>query len=140
MSVETTLRIEIAVPPGQVAHVGSIPLAITFRNGGTPVRILRQFEPLPVFFSFDMVDADGTPLLLPGGGKIDLRRNVMEYVTLARGETYMLAVDIHHLMPSPLKADAYTLSVTYHNQYGEDCFRGSLHSNTITVTIGGNQR
>lgn len=134
MTGETALRIEISTLPGEVYHAGNLPLAITFTNSGAqPLRILRQFEPLPVFFSFEMVDMDETPRLMPGGGKVDLRRDRMEYITLNPEEVYKLQVDIHGLLPSPFTPGIYMLNVVYHNQYGEDCFRGRVSSNVITI-------
>jgi hypothetical protein len=40
---------------------------------------------------------------------------------------------------SDLQPGSYKISVTYRNQYGEDCFRGELNSNVLEVNITSNK-
>ena len=135
---DSALHIGLAPVAGTTYHPGYAPFILTFHNmGQEPLRILHWFEPLAVFFWFDLVRADGTPLLIAGGGKTDLVVSDMRYITLEPGEHFELTVDIHPLLPLPFEPGLYTVRVTYHNQYGENCFRGQVVSNPVDVMIEG---
>jgi hypothetical protein len=132
MTSDLTLTIE-ARGPAAPEH---LVLTARFRNGGdAEVRLLGTFTPLPVFFAVDLTRSDGTPLLLPGAGKIDLWPPDVTYVPLGPGESFAVDLDVGAILPAPLEPDTYTVAVTYHNQYGEDCFQGVLHSEPITVRV-----
>ena len=138
-----TLRLEISKIVGALYERISLPMRITFVNRGTaPIRILDHFEPLPVFFSFHVVKADGTPLIIPGAGKIDFGPNEAGYLDLLPGSSHSIEVNIAGLVTKGLGPGLYSVSATYHNQYGECCFRGVLKSDAVTVEVlaghGGN--
>jgi hypothetical protein len=114
----------------------SIPLSISFDNREEAlVRMLDVFQPTPVFFSFEIVGEDGTPVILPGGGKIDFGPEPLRYRELKMGDAYTVTIDIADLLSGPLRPGAYAVSANYHNQYGDRCFRGIVGSNTITIRI-----
>jgi hypothetical protein len=114
----------------------SLPVLMGFVNSGDePVRLLAHFEPLPVFFSFRLVKADGTPVAVPGAGKIDFGPGKPECLELAPGDTHTVDADVGTLLTGELEPGRYSLSATYHNQYGEACFRGVLESNEISIDV-----
>jgi len=102
-------------------------LRATFTNRGDDVeRLLGEFEPTPVFFTVSVVRDDGTPVLDSGGGKVAFN-DPPRYVVLAPGERHTVRIPL----PEPLSAlppGRYEIGVEYHNQYGDDCFKGVLRS------------
>jgi hypothetical protein len=113
-----------------------LPVILTFVNNGPgPTCLLDRFEPVPVFFTFDVVRADGTPLPISGGGKIDFGPDGMKPLELLPGGSHSVQVDLAQLLTHPIEPGLYSLSATYHNQYGKDCFLGSIRSNTISVQV-----
>ena len=135
------LELEIAPVPGAVYTTRYLPLGVLFVNRGTtPVRILDCFHPLPVFFSFEMLDAEKTPFNLPGGGKIDFGPSQPTETELGPGSRRRIEIDLAGLVTEPLRPGPYSIAATYHNQYGERCFRGTLRSNTITIEVQQSRR
>lgn len=119
--------------------VNSAPVSVTFRNSGpNSFELLDLFDPIPVFFGFQIVRSDGTPLQVPGAGKIHL--GPADVIVLGAGETHTVELDIGSLLAdAEIKSDSYTVSVTYQNQYGEGCFHGRVESNEVVVTIQGQE-
>jgi hypothetical protein len=113
-----------------------IPLRLTFENTGSLIiRILNYFEPLPIFFSFQLSDSKGTPIAIPGAGKIDFGPGELSYIELGEGEQFSTEVDLDRWIQQELTTGIYTLTATYHNQYGQNCFQGHLKSNSITIVL-----
>lgn len=112
-----------------------MPVEVTFQNvGELPIRVLKTFEPAPIFFSFDIIRDDGMPIDTPGAGKISI--DTMEFLNLMRGESFSVSIDIAPLLPEPLAAGKYSLSVEYHNQYGDGhSFTGKAFSNTVPFAV-----
>ena len=134
----SSLRVSVCAIEGAVYTRDNIPLRIVFESTGEGgIRLLRHFEPLPVFFAFRIVREDGTPIGIPGAGKIDFREGSIRYLVLNSRETFGILVDLAEIIPSPedVTEGDYEISVTYHNQYGEDCFRGKIGSDPINVKI-----
>lgn len=113
------------------------PFRVTFRNAGTePLNLLAIFEPIPVFFQFEIARSDGTPVQVPGGGKIDPPQGSEPYVALAPGATHVHELDLAPLLPAEgWASDTYTVFVRYRNAYGVGCFRGVIESEPISVRI-----
>ena len=99
------------------------------------VELSERFEPLQVFFSFQIARADGTPLSTAGGGTIDFRRKPPGYVELRPGESHSIDADLAGLLSEALAPEDYSISATNHNQYGERCFHGTLGRNPITINV-----
>ena len=138
----------VARADGEVLEIGldavgaplttaSAPFRVTFRNAGeAPLNLLAIFEPVPVFFQFQIAGADGTPIDVPGGGKIDPLHGDEPYLALAPGATHAQVVDVAPLLPrQDWASGAYTVSVRYRNAYGVGCYRGVVESEPITVRI-----
>lgn len=98
-------------------------------TGNSDITILKEFKPLPVFFSFHLTKEDGTPISIPGGGKISFGSEP-QHVILRPAEFVGVKINICDL-DGKLSSGRYKLSVEYHNQYGSNCFKGILKSNTI---------
>ena len=133
------LALLIIVASGTIPTPTSVLVDVVFKNVSREnVRILKRFEPdedLPIWFSVQLASADGTPLLgAKGGGKINLR-GTLDYVLLKPGEEFSLRLNAAKLFETEIPVGTYHASVTYHNQYGHDCFKGQLKSSTITITI-----
>src|SRR5689334_14329106 len=129
------LRIDAAQSSGQAM------VRLTFANRGAETAcILDLFEPLPVFFSFHLARQDGTPISLPGGGKMELGPEPLEYVKLDAGQSHTIRVDLGPLLPPGVGQGTYTLSAEYHNQYGKDAAQRTLQSNTVPLVLTGGSR
>lgn len=112
------------------------PLKVTFQNvSNKPIRILDMFEPVPVFFSFQVTQADGVPIVnVPGAGNMDPFGS-LNYITLKPNEKFTTTVRLDQVLPEVFQPGDYKLSVIYKNQYGENCFTGRLTSNPIKLKI-----
>jgi len=132
-----SLRLILAPVSGGTASPTNIFLRITFENNGSQkLRLLAEFDPLPVFVTFNIVCEDGTPLAdLPGGGKVDFPARQLRYVELEKNEFFGIQIDLATFLTTPLREGRYQISATYHNQYGENCFQGSVSSPPISVTV-----
>lgn len=128
-----------------ISLVGSSPvqndrivLNTVFENvSDDKVRILDSFDVqknLPIWFQVQMVRLDGTPVSgVRGGGKINLR-GTLKYVTLKPGERFQLQLDIAKMMTERYVGD-FKISLLYRNQYGQDCFKGVVNSNTLALSL-----
>jgi hypothetical protein len=135
---DETAPIQLTIAPASPApcFADTIPLSIGLGNrSDASVRMLDVFEPTPVFFSFAIVRADGTPVIVAGGGKIDFGPGQLHYRELKKGDVHTVAVDLAAVVHPRLRPGSYTVSATYHNQYGEECFRGVVSSNSIAIRI-----
>lgn len=101
--------------------------------GAKPVRVLKEFRPHPVFFNLNLVKDDGSIIFTPGAGKISFGRSV-RYVELDSNEFVGVSLNLDEIY-GELAPGKYKLNVVYHNQYGQDCFKGRLQSNTIEISI-----
>jgi hypothetical protein len=133
------LALLIIIAGGAKPTPTSVSVDVVFKNVSPEnVRILKRFEPeedLPIWFSVHLTSADGTPLLgTKGGGKINLR-GTLDYVLLKPGEEFSLQLNAAKFFQTELPEGMYKVSVTYHNQYGHDCFKGHLKSNTVTIIV-----
>ncbi|HIH11439.1 TPA: hypothetical protein HA241_04575 [Candidatus Woesearchaeota archaeon] len=113
----------------------NVSLTVRFNNLGKEIKILNLFEPIPVFFSFHIKREDGTPIIVPLGGKIDLINDQINCITLeGPGDQYYADLNLNEILPEGLDVGTYNVSVEYHNQYG-DCFKGVLVSDIITIKV-----
>ena len=128
------LELAAGAPPLSTARA---PMRVTFKNtGSAELRILDVFEPTQVFFQFSVTRPDGTPITIPGGGKIDPPAGVEQFIAIAPGAAHTREVDMANLLPAgEWVSGEYIVWVNYRNQYGQGCFRGTAESNAITVTI-----
>lgn len=132
------LALMIAVAEGTAPGPKSLLLDVVFKNTSTEtVRLLKRFhdeENLSIWFQLQMLTLDGTPVAgMRGGGKINLR-GPLDYVTLGPGETFSFRLNAIKLLTA-LHPGTYKVSLTYRNQYGQDCFKGTVESNTITIPV-----
>jgi len=135
---DTTIapRVTLTTTQEMPVRPDSVGVRVTFSNPhDAPIHILDQFEPVPVFFSFDIVGQDGTPVFVPAGGKIDFGPVRPGCRALQQHESHSVDIDLRPLLSAPLRAERYSVSVTYHNQYGDRCFQGVVRSNTIAIDI-----
>lgn len=122
-------------------NVSHIPLKVTFENTSKgDVRILKAFKDpavLPVFFRFGITASDGTPVATRGGGKVTLSPESYQYAVLKKGQKLEVIADVAQMIPDSvkLKEGTYDVNLVYQNQYGTDCFKGRVESNTIQVLL-----
>jgi len=136
---QTPLSLSICAVKSSLYTRENIPLRIAFENvSNGKLKILRRFRPVPVFFSIHMARTDGTPINIPGAGKISFQKDSIEYLELNTKEIFGFQINIADLVTSSngITEGDYELSITYHNQYGDGCFRGKINSNSINVKIG----
>ena len=135
------LKLTISSVPGADYNSAHIPLKVTFENlSNKPIRILNAFNDPKVqfiFFRLSIRSSDGTPIPPVGGGKVSLTKQSYQYVVLNKGEKTEVVFDAAAELSSgtKLRAGAYDFSVTYQNQYGDDCFQGKLDSNVVKITL-----
>jgi hypothetical protein len=135
------LQVELQSHPAVSYLEEGIPVKIVFKNtNDNPIRILNAFDQpraLPVFFRFNVRDENGKSVSLPKGGKISLSENSIKYIELKKWEIFELSVNLRDIIPADtvLKPGTYTVSVTYKNQYREDCFKGEIKGNTTQVSL-----
>lgn len=138
---DSDLKVNLQTISGTNYSKENFPLVIVFENASeSTIRILDAFsntKALPVFFNFEIKDSNGTPIPVPGAGKISIAKNSENYIELEKGERHEITVNLKDIIPSTtqLKSDVYSISVTYRNQYGNNCFKGQVKSNTIQVAL-----
>ncbi len=144
------LKLTLSTMPDTKYTVGNIPLKLTFQNTSEgQIRILDCFndpQALRIFFWFDVRRDNGEVVYIPGGGKISISKGDFKYITLEKDGKFELLINLNDIMlPSTekkagvpnteLRVGTYSIFVTYHNQYGDDCFKGFINGNTIKVNI-----
>lgn len=129
------LRLSVSAQPirEQAVH---FEVTARFTNvSATPVCLLSQFEPLPVFFTASLESQSGREVDVAGAGKADFPSGYLEQKELAPGESLDVALDLAQWVRGPMSPGRYTLALTYHNAYGKDCFRGPLTSAPIEIEV-----
>ena len=122
-------------PPAGPQGPDSASVDVCFHNTSDhTIRLLGEIEPVPVFFSFMIVDADGTPIPTSGGGKIDFGPEGPTYVEVKPHDKWCHTLSLSSVA-SGLSAGSYRLQVTYHNQYGAGCFRGQLVASPVDLSL-----
>lgn len=135
------LQLKISTVSNGMYTTTNIPVTISFRNTGSKaIRIIDEYtqtSALPAFFSLELRNGDGTPVLAYGGGKIDFGPAPVKYVALRPGQQHDVKLNLNSFVPAQTRMSPgrYSISLVYHNQYGVDCFKGSLSSNAIQVTL-----
>jgi hypothetical protein len=118
-----------------------MPVKVVFQNtSDQTIRLLNIFdlvEERKMFFMVRITDMEGTPVDTIGGGKISLSKNAVKYLELGKNERMTVSLDLTDFLPAgkPLKSGTYNVSITYQNQYGENCFKGKVESRPISLNI-----
>jgi hypothetical protein len=97
--------------------------------------MLQVFDPLPVFFMTSLVRIGGGEVDVTGAGKADIPEEELQTIEVAPGGHLDVDLDLKPWIREPLLPGRYTLSLTYRNAYGQDCFRGPLTSDAITLEV-----
>ena len=138
---DAPLEMKVKTVRGAIYTTEDIPLDIVFHNrANEPVKLLNFFNNAAekrVFFTVTLRDSHGSPFFIRGGGKIDIPRYASTYIELKKGEKTVVRINLSdYLSPiTSLKAGVYSVSVLYGNQYGENCFRGTLESNSLSLSL-----
>ena len=102
----------------------NIEVALIFTNNSTEtVALLNHFAPIPVFFEFKLVKADGTVVAVPGSGKVSFYESSMQYVELGPGDVHGIPLNLAEVLREQLESVTYSGSVIYINQYGSNGFK-----------------
>jgi hypothetical protein len=118
-----------------------IPIDVVFQNDGDKtVKLLNVFDDskaVKIFFNVSLTDINETPISTTGGGKISLSENSVKYTELKKGERYKIRLNLKDFLPEDysLKPGVYNVSVVYRNQYGKDCFKGELKSDSTSLNL-----
>jgi hypothetical protein len=117
----------------------NIIINMDFKNtSDKQARLLNVFDPLPVFFSINLLAQNGEEISPPGGGKISLDADSVNYIDLPPQASYDTVLNVSEALKKYdiiLPAGTYKLNMSYHNQYGEDCFTGWFDSNQIEIDV-----
>jgi hypothetical protein len=135
----TPARLQLTLYAGPVRRpLESFPVTARFTNcSRTKERMLKLFDPLPVFFTTTLMPVSGgIPIDVAGMGKADPFYADLRYEVIEPGATFEVALDLAPWIRAPVPPGPYWLSLEYHNAYGSDCFLGPLASEPITVPIG----
>lgn len=128
------LRLTLHARP--VRESGPFKVAARFTNvSAKPVRMLPIFEPLPVFFTTTLQRISNGEVDVAGAGKADFPYDELRSTDLMTGESLDVELDLRPWIRGTLVPGRYGLTLTYHNAYGEGCFRGPLTSDLITVEV-----
>jgi hypothetical protein len=132
---DAVIGMKVSVVAGVSYTTEDIPLDIIFQNDSEePVRILDVFDnpaAKRVFFNIVLKDAEGSSIDIGGGwGRIDMSPGYAKYTELNENETMKVRINLkdYQLPSERLKPGVYSISVTYRNQYGTNCFKGTLES------------
>lgn len=109
-------------------------LFVVFRNNGErTARLLDKFTPTlirDVFFDLILMSKQGKNFFRSFACSQVTFQGEPGYLDILPGAFHEVSIPLHDLIreqcPEGLPAGECTLSVTYHNKYGEDCVRGSL--------------
>jgi hypothetical protein len=132
------LILTIVLSKSAVATPRRLLVDLEFKNTSkSSIHLLKYFKDetnLSIWFQLHMTLLDGTPVPgIRGGGKIGLQEP-LEYVMVPPGKTFSLQIDFAKFV-TDLQPGTYEMSITYRNQYGNDCFKGELTSNTVVVQV-----
>jgi len=131
-SSDSQLDMDVKLVTDASYSVGNIPLEIVFTNNtDKPVRLLNAFDTSNakrVFFTVTLVDSRESPVFTSGGGKISFVKDLMKYVELAKGQQFAVEINLKdfELQSKTPEPGVYSVQVTYRNQYGDNCFIGTL--------------
>ena len=142
---QEVLVVRLNTVENEVYTKDNIPIKVLFENKGQSVcRLLNKFDRAQVFLRFKMTRYDGTPIMVEGGGKITFSStNPPSYIELNSEESHAIIINIAELVlkdkytQTIFDEGSYSLSVKYFNQYGENCFKGRVESEPISVFIHG---
>jgi hypothetical protein len=102
------------------------------------LRLLKIFEPIPVFFSIEISNQNGEYFNPPGAGKASFTTGAFEYINIPPNKTFIKELDVHQVLSEyniMLETGKYKLKASYHNQYGENCIKGWFTSKEIEFVI-----
>lgn len=140
-NIDMPLNMNVDIISGVNYSTENIPIHIVFHNNGNePVKLLNIFDDskaVKIFFYVNLTDSKGTPVNTTGGGKISLSEQSIKYVELKKGEKYTVTLNLKDFLPKDysLKSGIYDVSVIYRNQYGENCFKGKLESDSVSLNL-----
>ena len=119
-----------------VRQSGPFPVTARFTNVSTqPVRMLPLFDPLPVFFTASLQRLSDGDVDVAGAGKADFPDDELRPVDVSAGDSLDAELDLRPWIRGTVVPGRYRLTLTYHNAYGDNCFRGPLTSAPITVQV-----
>lgn len=88
-----------------------------------------------LFGFFFMVNIEGSDSMVLPGGKISLIPDNYRYIILNPKEMFGIKINLSEIFPK-LKPGKYKIKIQYNNQYGKDCFKGSIEAkNKLTIVI-----
>ncbi len=140
-SNKPALGLEAKIIGEAIYSTKDIPIEIIFRNEEAPIlKLLDIFDDADarkIFFTVNLRDDNGTPVSTVGGGKISISRESMKYLELKKDEQYKVSLNLKDFIPPgfSIEAGRYSVSIVYSNQYGKNCFKGRVESNTIDIYL-----
>lgn len=136
------LELKVEFSDGTIHTTENIPLRVVFTNNGDKtVRLLNVFDSsLKLgFLTLNITNDAGASVSTRGTSKVSFASGSMRYVELKKGESYQVDINAVDALfeRGVLKSGIHHVSVTYRNQYGEDCFHGTRESSPIIVNVTG---
>jgi hypothetical protein len=136
-AASSPLRLTLHAPPVRES-AGPFPVIARFTNvSAEPVRMLPIFDPLPVFFTTSLQHLADGEIDVAGAGKADFPESELRPMDVSAGESLDAELDLQPWIRGMVVPGLYRLALTYHNAYGDGCFRGPLTSAPITIEVKG---
>lgn len=108
---------------------------IIYNAGKGQQRILLPEQWPRLFGFFFTVSIEGSDSIVSPGGKVSLLSEDYRYITLNYKEMFGIKINLLDVFPK-LKSGKYEVKIQYNNQYGKDCFKGTLLAKkTIPIEI-----
>lgn len=136
-SMTTNIRMRVENPQ----ELQEYPLRVSFHNNGKEtVRLLDKFTPRliwKVFFDVVLRNNQGEILVESLARTVITFGCNLNYLNIRSGESLEIAVPLNELIgkqcPDGLPTGEYTLTLTYHNRYGNDCIHGSIQTDENVI-------
>ena len=135
------LDIAVKIVEGKIYTTENIPLEVVLTNvSSETINLLNAFDTpnrKRIFFTVTLRDGNESPFFTSGGGKISFSKDSMKYIELKPGEQTSISISLldYDLPLDTLKEGLYSVLVTYRNQYGEGCFKGTVSSLPLDLIL-----
>jgi len=117
-------------------------IRVEFSNEGIKeICLLRVFKPTAAFFDVALKSSTGQEILTTKPvvseaiqAKLRNSKN-LNYLDLQSDEAFSVQINASEFIPRDLQEGSYRITLTYHNEYGENCFKGTKVTEGVWLKI-----